>query len=151
MILTYWSLNGRVITLTCESHLGRITEARSLSNSIRYVMCQKGFIIIDYIDDYVRMGIPNIMLDSYHALIDLMVRLGITISQNKLVPPATQVMCLGVLIDMVHRTIAIPLDKLPDIAETVQVWRTRDVASKCQLQSPCPPPRHCFKFMLLMG
>ena len=75
-------------------------------------MRQKGFTIIDYIDDYVGMGVPNVASAFYVALINLMVRLGLTISQSKLVPPATQVTCLGVLIDTVRGTIAIPPEKL---------------------------------------
>ena len=80
-------------------------------SSVRYIMRQKGFTIIDYIDNYVGIGVPSVASASYAMLIDLMGRLGLSISQNKLVPPATQVTCLGVHIDIVHGTIAIPPDK----------------------------------------
>ena len=56
--------------------------------------------MIDYIDDYIGMGIPSIACASYDALTDLMREIGLTISSKKLVPPATQVTFLG--------TIAIP-------------------------------------------
>ena len=69
-----------------------------LSDDARYIMRQKGFTIIDYIDDYIGMGIPSIASHSYVALTDLMTHLGLTISEKKLVPPATQVTCLGILI-----------------------------------------------------
>ena len=106
-----------------------------LSDGVRYIMRQKGFTIIDYIDDYVGMGVPSVASASYVALMDLMGRLGLSISQNKLVPPATQVTCLGVLIDTVHGTIAIPPEKLRDVIEAVHYWLSKDVASKHQLQS----------------
>ena len=61
--------------------------------------------------------------------------LGLTISQKKLVPPSTQVTCLGVLIDTVKGTISIPPDKLQDVTSTVLQWLSRDVASKRDLQS----------------
>ena len=52
-----------------------------------------------------------------------------------MVPPSTQVTCLGVLIDTVKGTISIPPDKLCDVTSTVRQWLLRDVASKHELQS----------------
>ena len=106
-----------------------------LSDGVRYVMRQKGYDIIDYIDDYVGVGVPSVASASFSALIDLMGDLGLTISQKKLVPPSTQVTCLGVLIDTVKGTISIPPDKLHDVTSTVRQWLSRDVASKRDLQS----------------
>ena len=106
-----------------------------LSDGIRFMMRQKGYTIIDYIDDYVGVGIPSITMASYAALIDLMNDLGLTISQKKLVYPSMQVTCLGVLIDTVNGTISIPPDKLRDVTDTVRQWLERDIASKRELQS----------------
>ena len=61
--------------------------------------------------------------------------LGLPISEKKLVPPATQVTCLGVLLDTVKGTIAIPPEKLDQINEAVSHWLNKDVASRRQLQS----------------
>ena len=61
--------------------------------------------------------------------------LGLTIRQKKLVPPSIQIMCLGVFIDTVHGTTAIPTDMLPDITETKCQWLSWDIASKRQLES----------------
>ena len=91
--------------------------------------------IIDYIDDYVGIGVPSIASALYAALIELINELGITISQKKLVPSLMQVMCLGLLIDTVNGTISIPLDKLCDVMSNVRQWFLRDFASKHELQS----------------
>ena len=64
-----------------------------LSDGVRYVMRRKGYDIIDYIDDYVDVGVPSVATASFSALIDLMHDLGLTISQKKLVPASTQVTC----------------------------------------------------------
>ena len=95
-------------------------------------MRQKGYVIIDYIDDYVGVGVPSA---SYVALIDLMNDLGLTISQKKLVSPTTKVTCLGVLIDTVNGTISIPPEKLRDVTDNVRQWLSRDAATKRELQS----------------
>ena len=62
-------------------------------------MRQRGFCIIDYIDDYVGFGIPSVACALFVSLFDLMKQLGLTVSDKKLVPRSTQVVCLGVLID----------------------------------------------------
>ena len=64
-----------------------------------------------------------------------MSHLGLTDSQKKLVAPATQVTCLGVLIDTVKGTVSIPSEKLEQISVTVRQWLSKSVVSKRQLQS----------------
>ena len=102
---------------------------------IRHMMHQRDFLMVDYIVDYVKMGVPSVAWASYNALIELMGELGFTICEKKLVSPSTQVTCLGILIDMVKSTLAIPPEKLHDINQAVRHWLHKDVASKCQLQS----------------
>ena len=70
-----------------------------LSDAVRHIMRQRGFCVIDYIDDYVGMGVPGVARASFVSLFSLMKELGLTISDSKLVPPSTKVVCLGVLID----------------------------------------------------
>ena len=62
-------------------------------------------------------------------------RLGLSVSQKKLVPPSTPATCLGVLIDTDAGTIPIPPEKLAQINETVQQWLTKRSCTKRQLQS----------------
>ena len=106
-----------------------------LSDAVRFIMRQKGFTMLDYIDDYVGVGVPSVVHASYVALLELMSRLGLTVSQKKLVAPATQVTCLGVLIDTVKGTVSIPPEKLDQINATVRQWLSKSVVSKHQLQS----------------
>ena len=72
-------------------------------------MRQKGYRIIDCIDDYIGVALPSIASDTLDALVDIMSQFGLTISEKKLVSPSTQVVCLGVLIDSIKGTIQIPL------------------------------------------
>ena len=62
----------------------------------------------DYIDDYVGVGVPSVTWASYEALLALMAQLGLTVSEKKLVWPASCVTCLGVMIDTVQGTISMP-------------------------------------------
>ena len=98
-------------------------------------MRRRGFCVIDYIDDYVGMGVPGIARASFASLFSLMKELGLTISDSKLVPPSTKVVCLGVLIDTEKGTVSIPPDKLRQVNDTVRHWMTKDTCTKRQLQS----------------
>ena len=75
-------------------------------------MRQRGFRIIDYIDDYVGFGMLGVARVSFASLFDLMQDLGLTVTDKKLIPPSTQVVCLGVLIDTENGTVSVPPEKL---------------------------------------
>ena len=110
-------------------------EPNFLSDAVRHVMHQRGFCVIDYIDDYVGVGVPDVVHASFASLFKLMNDLGLTISDSKLVPPSNQVMCLGVLIDKENGTVSISPDKLSQINDTVCQWMQRVTCTKRQLQS----------------
>ena len=112
------------------------------TEAVRCMMLQKDYTMIDYIDDYIGIGVPSIAWKSYDAWTHLKRELGLTISEKKLVPPVTQVTCLGVLIDTVKGTIAIPPEKLDQINQAVSHWLNKDVASRLQLQSILRPQMH---------
>ena len=82
-----------------------------------YIMRQKGFCVIDYIDDYIGMGVPDIK----HVLFQLTGDLGLTISDKKLVADSTQVVCLGILINTENGTVSVCPDKLKQICDPVRL------------------------------
>ena len=106
-----------------------------LSDAVHHIMRQKGFCVIDYIDDYVGVSVPDIAHASFASLFKLMNDLGLTISDSKLVPPSTQAVCLGVLINTENGTVSIPPEKLRQINDTVKLWMQKVTCTKRQLQS----------------
>ena len=66
---------------------------------------------------------------SFDALFNVMTQLGLTVSEKKLVQPTTRAVCLGILIDTIEGTIAIPPEKLDTIREMVREWRGRKLQS----------------------
>ena len=61
--------------------------------------------------------------------------LGLDISSKKLVPPATAVTCLGILMDHPRKTISIPSEKLAEIVQLCADWDSKTYCSKRDLQS----------------
>ena len=123
------------------------------SDAVRHILRQRDVNVINYIDNFLGYGTPSVAKHSYDALLDVMTQLGITISDNKLVAPTTKAVCLGILIDTVKGTVAMPPEKLEDIRNMVQEWKDKKFCTKRQLQSllgtllyvhKCVKPARCF-------
>ena len=107
-----------------------------LSDSIRYIMNINGHdALFSYIDDLIYCGLPSTIHTSYQFLLDLLQELGLDISYKKLCPPSTKVVCLGILIDTIQRTISIPEDKLKQICTVCNAWSDKRMVSRSELQS----------------
>ena len=86
-------------------------------------MQQKGFPYLqNYSNDLIYIGLPSSVDKAYQSLLDLLQELGLEISTKKLHTPDTRVVCLGILINTIERTMAIPVDKLEQIMQVCQEW-----------------------------
>ena len=106
-----------------------------LSDAVRYMMRREGFDVINYVDDFVGIDVPSVARRSYDRLCAILGELGLDVSVKKLVAPCTKAICLGVEIDTVQKTIAIPEDKMRRIEDILQEWKSKTFASRQQLQS----------------
>ena len=132
--MTSWAYSGTEHMLIGVFHSGCIMGARFFNIKVM-LYASGGLWGIDYIYDYIGVGIPSIAHKSFQFLLKLMEHLGLSVSQKKLVPPSTRVTCLGVLIDTDAGTISIPSEKLLQINETVQQCLLKHTCTKRQLQS----------------
>ena len=106
------------------------------TDAIRYIMTQNGFPnLFNYIDDLIYTGLPSEIHSSFKFLKELLLELGLNISLKKLVPPSTSVICLGILVDSITKTVSIPADKLQEIIQLCAYWTTKTYCSKQDLQS----------------
>ena len=58
------------------------------------------------------VALPSKIQHSYVRLRSLLQELGFTISEKKLVPPSTNLVCLGILVNTEDCSISIPQEKL---------------------------------------
>ena len=106
------------------------------TDSIHHIMAKHGYTgLYNYIDGLIFTGLPSEIHLAYDFLQNLLADLGLEISYKKLVPPSTSVVCLGILIDTIDRTISIPPEKFQDIANMCRNWTNKTYCSKSQLQS----------------
>ena len=83
------------------------------------MQCHGHNALLNYIDDLIYIGLLSKIHDSYAFLLSFLQDLGLQVSKKKLVPPSTEVVCLGILINTVHKTISIPPEKLQEIKKHV--------------------------------
>ena len=79
-----------------------------LSDTVRFIMKNKGYDVINYIDDVIGFSTVTTVTPSYNALFQLLQELGFGISTKKLVKPCTKAICLGVAIDTENFTVSVP-------------------------------------------
>ena len=106
-----------------------------LSDAIRYIMKQKGYLVTNYIDDILGQATPSQAQKSFDTLYKLLGDLGLDISHKKLIYPTTKAVCLGVKIDTENFTISVPEEKLQDSQITCRQWKGRNHCNKRDLQS----------------
>ena len=90
---------------------------------------------MNYVDDFFGVGTPRDACHAYDALYSVLETLGLNISAKKLIVPGTKSVCLGVVFDTEKGEISIPDEKLTQIIQNVDAWRSKSFCSRRQLQS----------------
>ena len=89
--------------------------------------------IIVYLDDFLVIGATREECQlAYDTL--LLIDLGFTLSEHKLVPPTQRLTFLGVELDTMAGTMTLPADKLAELHTVVLQCQNKQRASKKQLQ-----------------
>ena len=99
------------------------------------MMKNKGYDIINYIDDVIGFGTVSTATPSNNALFQLLQELGFEISTKKLEQPCTKATCLGVEIDTENFTVSVPQEKLENIQKICESWKSKNKCNKKELQS----------------
>jgi hypothetical protein len=108
---------------------------QKLTDSIVRIMAGKGFQILGYIDDMLCIGKDKSECQlCYDTLLSLLHSLGLLINWGKCVGPSEILVYLGIEIDCVNRTLALPSAKLEDMRSLVLKWCKRKSVTKLELQ-----------------
>ena len=115
---------------------GSSAAQQRVSRAVCYLMQNKGFEILAYIDDF--CGVHGNFHDAMLAFAyfeSLCAQLGLVIAPEKSAFPSTRIEWLGFIIDSVRMEVTIPPDKLREVLELTTAWRDKRRASKRDLQS----------------
>ena len=106
-----------------------------ISDAVRHIMTSRRYDVINYVDDVIGFELPSKSNEAFHYLQDLLKKLGFSLNEKKIVKPQTKVSCLGVEVDTVNFTVAVPPDKMEKIKEICYGWVGRKKCRKNELQS----------------
>ena len=105
------------------------------TKAIMHIHADQGFSGTSYLDDLIGVSDPSTSEEAYHALGELLNELGLVDNLAKACGPATKQIVLGVLIDTVNGTVAVPDERMQEIISLVGDWQGKVVSTKTELQS----------------
>ena len=83
----------------------------------------------NYIDDLIYLALPHEIYEAYASLLSLLHDPRLEVSQ-KLVPPTSKAICLGIEIDACNKMLSIPVEKLEKIKNMCNTWTMKTELQK---------------------
>jgi len=106
-----------------------------LTNAIAYIHRQKGFDVVNYLDDFCGVEDAALADTAFNSLGDLLVELGVTEAASKAVSPSSRVAFLGIWFDTNKMTMEVTPERLIEIKGLTQVWLLKKSATLKEVQS----------------
>lgn len=99
-------------------------------------MRNKGYHLLAYLDDFgACYASEKQAFDSYTAFADLAKKLGLTLADEKSVPPTQRMDWLGYTVDSNQMSITIPQQKLHDVVQDCKSWLNKSRVNKKTVQA----------------
>ena len=107
-----------------------------VTNSVCFMLSQAGCFALSYLDDFMGISTPHDADRQFELSGSLLQALGLQESSQKVCPPSTQMICLGVLFDTVNLTMSVNPARLRELQDAVlPPWLVKKSATKTELQS----------------
>lgn len=108
---------------------------QKMANALVYIMNKKGFFLLAYLDDFgASYASKKQAEDSFQTFVNLAARLGLSLAQEKSVPPTHVMEWLGYTVDSRNMSIKIPHQKLQAILQDCKAWLNKTRANKKTIQ-----------------
>ena len=106
-----------------------------VTDSLRRIMHKNGYFITNYIDDLIGCDKPEVAVEAFAFLQNLIKKLGLVISEEKLFAPQNCIPCLGIDVNIETGIISISGAKFTEIVALCKAWNQKTRAYKRELQS----------------
>lgn len=106
-----------------------------MTSCLRYIHGEMGYYLCNFIDDMVGAEFPEIAQRAYEALGRTIRDLGLVESEDKQVPPTTQMEFLGNLLNSVDMTISVTPDRILELQNELQTWLHTQTITRRALES----------------
>ena len=105
------------------------------TSAVVQIFTKTGYLVDVYLDDFFGAEISSLAQQAFDQLGDLFIQLGLDSSPEKDCPPATTMVCLGILVNTVTFTLEVPPARVTELLAELRVWTTSSSFTKKQLQS----------------
>ena len=131
----YWNELMYFDTVLAMGQRNAAMACSRTTDAVVYMHAQDGFSATNYLDDLIGVAHPRESNAAYVALGELLKELGLEENLAKACEPSSTQIVLGVLINSVEGTVAIPDEKLKEIVSMIADWQTKTRTNKVGLQS----------------
>ena len=94
-----------------------VMACQRITSGISYVCSQQGLDVLNYLDDFQAVEVPDDAVTAFCFLQSSLIELGVEVSKSKACPPMTRATCLGVEFHTLAMTKSIHPDRLIEIQE----------------------------------
>ena len=152
---------GRYFTDICRSFgcRGSATAQQRVSTAVCHLMGKSGHHVLAYIDDFCGVHRDNAQaVLAFAEFKCLCTHLGLQLVPDKSAPPSTCMDWLGFTFNTITMEITLPPDKLAELIQLADFWKTKVYASRRDLQrlagklnhvAQCVPPARRFMSRIL--
>lgn len=109
---------------------------QKMANALVYIMNKKGFVLLAYLDDFGACYASKEQADkSFKEFIALAAKLGLSLAEEKSVPPTQRMDWLGYTVDSKTMVITIPTKKLQEVLADCRAWINKSRVNKKTIQA----------------
>ena len=109
--------------------------AQWITNAIAFIHRQLQYFLLNYVDDFVGAEAREHIWAAYNSLTQLLQRLGVETSSDKIVPPTHRLEFLGITFDSKQMTMEISDQKMEEIRKELQTWLLKTTAKRREVES----------------
>ena len=131
----YWEDKTYFDTVLAMGQRNAAMACSRTTNAVVYIHELAGYMGTNYLDDLIGVSDPLVSNEAYVHLGDTLAELGLSENTEKACAPATTQVVLGIEINTIDGTCAVPHDKLEEIIDLVAFWQRKRRTTKVQLQS----------------
>ena len=121
----------------CTLLMGSRSSARCcqmVTSAVVYIFTEDGFFAVNYLNDIGSADTQERAWESFTALRNLLVKIGLKEALDKACPPSSCMVFLGIEVNTISMSLKIPSKKLEEIIEEVKKWSNKREASRKQVQ-----------------
>lgn len=104
------------------------------TNSIRYIMNQMDFFLLNYLDDLHGCEHKSKIWQSFETLLRVLRDIRRDVAHDKTTKPTSQIEVLGIWFDVIQQIIAVAPDRVHEIMHILDKWRFKSHATKKDMQ-----------------